>query len=133
MLRLEAWTWALVLVPFLVSSVDARVTRFVVERTTPYADGRTFGDVGAFERLEGTAHFEVDPSDPRNAVIVNIDRAPRNARGLVEFSAPFVLIKPVDLTRGNGKLLYGLNNRGRHRDDRDASRRDLTGRRSARR
>jgi hypothetical protein len=91
---------------------EARVTQFVVERTTPYADGRTFGDAGAFERLEGTAHFEVDPNDPLNAVIVNIDRTPRNARGLVEFSAPFVLIKPVDVTRGNGKLLFGLNNRG---------------------
>ena len=107
--RLAAWGLVLALgaVP-----VEARVTRFVVERTTPYADGRTFGDSGAFERLEGTAYFEVDPSDPLNAVIVNIDRAPRNARGLVEFSAPFVLIKPVDVTRGNGKLLYGLNNRG---------------------
>jgi len=92
--------------------VEARVTQFVVERTTPYADGKEFGEAGAFERLEGTAHFEVDPNDSRNAVIVNIDRAPRNARGLVEFSAPFVLIKPVDVTRGNGKLLYGLNNRG---------------------
>jgi hypothetical protein len=68
--------------------------------------------VGAFERLEGTAYFEVDPNDPLNAVIVNIDRAPRNARGLVEFSSSFVLIKPVDVSRGNGKLLYGLNNRG---------------------
>ena len=104
-------TWGLVLA-FGAVPIDARVTQFVVERTTPYADGRTFGDAGAFERLEGTAHFEVDPSDPLNAVIVNIDRAPRNARGLVEFSASFVLIKPVDVARGNGKLLYGLNNRG---------------------
>jgi hypothetical protein len=92
--------------------VDARVARFVVERTTPYGEGRTFGDAGQFERLEGTAYFEVDPNDPLNAVIVNLDRAPRNGRGLVEFSAPFVLIKPVDGTRGNDKLLFGLNNRG---------------------
>lgn len=92
--------------------VDARVTRFVVERTTPYGDGRTFGDAGQFERLEGTAYFEVDPTDPLNAVIVNLDRAPRNERALVEFSAPFVLIRPVDSTRGNDKLLFGLNNRG---------------------
>ena len=105
-------TWGLLLTLGAAVPVEARVTRFVVERTTPYADGRTFGDAGAFERLEGTVYFEVDPSDPLNAVIVNIDRAPRNVRGLVEFSAPFVLIKPVDMTRGNGKLLYGLNNRG---------------------
>ena len=110
MVRLS--TWGLVLALGASVPVEARVTRFVVERTTPYGDGRAFGDAGAFERLEGTAHFEVDPSDPLNAVIVNIDRAPRNARGFVEFSASFVLIKPVDVTRGNGKLLYGLNNRG---------------------
>ena len=91
---------------------DARVVRIEVERTTPHAGGRAFGDAGAFERLDGTAHMEVDPHDPRNAVIVNLDRAPRNARGLVEFSAPFFIIKPVDLARGNRKLLYGINNRG---------------------
>ena len=91
---------------------DARVVRIEVERTTPYAGGRAFGDAGPFERLDGVAHMEVDPDDPRNAVIVNLDRAPRNARGLVEFSAPFFIIKPVDLARGNRKLLYGINNRG---------------------
>lgn len=91
---------------------EARVTRFVVERSTPYADGRTFGAVGTFVRLEGTVHMEVDPDDPLNAVIVNMDRAPRNARGLVEFSAPFVIIRPTDFARGNQKILYGINNRG---------------------
>ena len=40
------------------------------------------------------------------------DRAPRTADGLVEFSAPFVIIKPVDMARGNQKVLYGVNNRG---------------------
>ena len=91
---------------------DARVVGIEVERTTPYAGGKTFGDAGAFERLEGTVHMEVDPDDPLNAVLVNLDRAPRNDRGLVEFSAPFFLIKPVDLASGNRKLLYGINNRG---------------------
>ena len=95
-----------------VESGEARVTRFVVERSTPYADGRTFGAVGTFVRLEGTVHMEVDPDDPLNAVIVNVDRAPRNARGLVEFSAPFVIIRPTDFARGNQKILYGINNRG---------------------
>ena len=91
---------------------DARVVRIEVERTTPYAGGKEFGDAGAFERLDGTVYMEVDPGDPLNAVIVNLDRAPRNERGLVEFSAPFFIIKPVDMARGNQKLLYGINNRG---------------------
>ena len=91
---------------------DARVVRIVVERTTPYAEGRSFGEAGVFERLEGTVYMEVDPEDPLNGVVVNLDQALRNANGQVEFSAPFVIIKPVDAPRGNRKILYGINNRG---------------------
>jgi len=93
---------------------DARVVRFVVEQTRTFADGTSFGDVGTYQRLDGTAYMEVNPfgGDPLNAVIVNLDRAPRNARGMVEFSAPFFILKPTDIARGNGKLFYGINNRG---------------------
>jgi len=91
---------------------DARVTRFVVEQRQPYAGGTQFGDAGTFERLVGTASFEVDPNDPLNAVIVNLDKAPRNARGMVEFTAPFWIVKPVDMSRGNQKIWYAINNRG---------------------
>ena len=97
---------------WLTNTADARVVRIVVERTTPYAGGRTFGAAGAFERLEGRVYMAVDPNEPLNAVVVNLDRAPRNAHGLVEFSTPFVIIRPVDRSRGNGKILYGINNRG---------------------
>jgi hypothetical protein len=69
------------------SSSEARVIRFVVEQRRPLADGMSFGTGGRYERLDGTAYFEVDPKDPLNAVIVNLDRAPRNARGMVEFSS----------------------------------------------
>ena len=44
--------------------------------------------------------MEVDPNDPLNAVIVNLDGAPRNAAGRVEFSAPFVIIRPVNHDAG---------------------------------
>ena len=93
-------------------SASARVVRLVVERTTPYAGGKAFGEHGPFERLEGTLYMEVDPTDPLNVIIINLDKAPRSATGRVEFSAPFVIIKPVDVTRGNRKILYGINNRG---------------------
>lgn len=93
-------------------TTEARVVRFVVEKTRPFADGKTFGDVGAFERLDGTVYMEVDPHDPFNAVIVNLDKARRNAKGLVEFRAPFFIIKPVVMARGNHKIFYGINNRG---------------------
>ena len=93
-------------------SIDARVTRFVVEERVALAPGMEWGTAGAYERLKGTAYMEVDPRDPLNAVIVNLNRAPRNARGMVEFSSPFLILKPVDMSRGNHKLWYGINNRG---------------------
>ena len=94
------------------SLAEARVVRFVVEQTRTFAEGKRFGDVGPYVRLDGTVVMEVDPSDPLNAVIVNLDKAPRNARGMVEFTAPFFILKPVDMARGNQKIFYGVNNRG---------------------
>ncbi len=91
---------------------EARVVRFVVEQRRLVASGMSWGASGPYERLDGTAYMEVDPRDPVNTVIVNLDRARRNARGKVEFSAPFFLLKPVDVARGNRKIFYGVNNRG---------------------
>ena len=93
-------------------SAEARVTRLVIEQREPYADGHSWSNAGPYERLVATAHFEVDPADPRNSLIVNLDKAPRNAAGKVEFSAPVFIIKPVDMARGNGKIFYNVNNRG---------------------
>lgn len=93
-------------------ATDARVSRFVVEQRRAFAAGMNFGSVGPYERLDGTAYMEVNPSDPLNAVIVNLDKAPKNARGMVDFSAPFFILKPVDMGRSNHKIFYGLNNRG---------------------
>lgn len=97
---------------FSATTADARVVGITIEKRRPLAGGQAFGSAGPYERLDGTARFEVDPKDPLNAVIVNIDKAPKNGRGMVEFSAPFVILKPVDLAKGNRKILYGLNNRG---------------------
>src|ERR1700681_3516190 len=91
---------------------DARVVRLVVEQTRKVVDGKSFGDVGAYERLDGTVYFEVDPRDPLNAVIVNIDKAPRTPSGMVGFSAPFYILKPGEMARGNRKIFYGVTNRG---------------------
>src|SRR6266851_1398498 len=91
---------------------EAKVVRFVVQQRGPFAEGATFGGTGAYERLTGTAYFEVDPNDPLNAVIVDLDLAPRNARGRVEFSTPFFILKPADISRGNRKIFYTANNRG---------------------
>ena len=97
---------------FAAFEAQARVTRFVVESREPYAAGTTFGTVGAVERLVGTATMEVDPANPLNAVIVNLDKAPRNLRGMVEYTSPFWILKPVNMANGNQKLWYAINNRG---------------------
>src|ERR1700704_1189324 len=99
MLKKTAILLALV-IALLPSPCDARVVRFVVDQKRPLAEGTTFGSAGAYERLDGTAYLEVDPKDPLNAVIVNLDKAPKNPRGMVEFNAPFVILKPVDVTKG---------------------------------
>jgi hypothetical protein len=98
------------------SQAEAHVVRFVVEQKRPVLDGKSFGDAGPYERLDGTVYFEVDPRDPLNSVIVNLDKAPRTPSGKVGFSAPFYMLKPVDITRGNGKIWYGVNNRGNKLD-----------------
>jgi hypothetical protein len=104
--------WCLVGLLLSARSLEARVVRFVVETTTPFASGHSYESAGPFVKLTGTVSLEVDPRDPLNAVIVNLDKAPRNARGMVEFSAPFIIIKPLDMRRGNQKIFYGVNNRG---------------------
>ena len=102
---------ALLAVP---AASDARVTRVEIERVeSPTFEGRSFGDVGPYEKLVGRVHGEVDPAAPENAVIADIERAPRNARGLVEYSADLIILRPVDPARGNGRLFFELNNRGR--------------------
>ena len=96
----------------LASAVDARIMRIEITSRVPLAGGMAFGEVGPYEKLRGTFHGEVDPNDSLNAVIVNLGKAPRNARGMVEYRSHFLILKPVDMARGNGKIFYGINNRG---------------------
>src|SRR5919106_1355556 len=107
---------ALVLLSAWPASSDARVVRFVVEQRRPIAEGASFGAAGPYERLDGTVYIEVDPRDPLNKVIVNLDKAPRGPNGLVGFSAPFFILKPTEMSRGNRKIFYGVNNRGNKLD-----------------
>src|SRR5688572_1629199 len=67
---------------------------------------------GTYEELIGTFHFTVDPTNSANRIIADIDLAPRNAAGRVEFSANFRLLKPKDAARGNGTALFEVSNRG---------------------
>jgi len=90
----------------------AKVTSFNVDHRLPFAGGASWGNAGPYEKLTGTAFMEVDPLNPLNAGIVDLDRAPRNARGMVELSTQFFILKPVDMARSNHKIFYAINNRG---------------------
>ncbi len=94
------------------AAAEARVTAIQITARERVAGGMEFGSRGAYEKLRGTVFFEVDPADPRNAAVFDIDKAPRNSRGRVEFAADFFILKPVDITKGNGALFFEANNRG---------------------
>jgi hypothetical protein len=96
------------------SAADARITKLtIVTKESPTFGGHTFPGVGQYEKLVGKAYGELDPNDPKNAVIVDIKLAPRNARGKVEYAVDFYILKPLDLSKGNHKVMYEPPNRGR--------------------
>ena len=93
-------------------TAHAEVIRFEVLQSGPAFEGRSFGSVGQYIKITARATIAVDPVDPRNAVIADIDKAPRNAQGKVEATADVVLLRPADPLRGNGTLLVDVPNRG---------------------
>ena len=92
----------------------SRVTRLDITSREPAFGGRSFGAVGEYEILLGTATAVADPGAPRDAGIADLENAPRNADGLVEYTFEVDILKPVDIARGNGVLVYEVNNRGRN-------------------
>src|SRR5215470_11011948 len=96
------------------ATTQARVTRIAIEkRVSPAFDGASFGNAGQYETLAGKAFGELDPNDPHNAVIQDIKLAPRNARGMVEYTATFQIVKPVDLAKASRLMWHDVPNRAR--------------------
>src|SRR5262245_47407433 len=94
---------------------ETRVTALeILQSAAPAFGAMKFGSVGAYERIAARVHFAVDPAHPNNAVIIDLDKAPRNAKGEVEFSAEMVLLRPLDPSKGNGGIFYEVANRGRN-------------------
>ena len=67
---------------------------------------------GAYERIHGRVQFAIDPKNPANRIITDIDLAPRGADGLVDFSADLVMFQPRDPKKSNGTALIEIVNRG---------------------
>jgi hypothetical protein len=92
--------------------LSAEVVRIEVTSRADLVGGQPFGAAGPYEKISGKVFFAVDPALPANRIVTDIDRAPRNAAGKVEFSSDFFLIKPKRVEKGNGAVLYEVSNRG---------------------
>ena len=106
--------FALVLLGFLLNPTDAHahVTDVVITHCTDVLGGKPFGDTGAYEKCVGTIYFALDPQNPRNRIIVDLDKAPRNAMGQIEFSSDLFVLRPKDPSRGNEAIFFDVVNRG---------------------
>jgi hypothetical protein len=105
--------WTVLVVSLGTSFVaEARVTSITIQNEQPAYAGRVFGAAGSYDVVSGRAYGELDPKDPRNAIITDINLAPINERGMVEYTATFTLEEPVDPSKSNGVLLYAVPNRG---------------------
>jgi alpha/beta hydrolase family protein len=92
--------------------VQAGVTRIEIISRADLLNGKEFGVAGAYEKIAARVYFAVDPNNPHNKIIVDLDKAQRNEQGLVEFSADLYILRPKDLNRGNGAALFEIPNRG---------------------
>jgi hypothetical protein len=90
----------------------AEVVSVEVTNRQPWAGGQAFGNVGAYEMLRGMVHYAINPRSPSASNVTDIRHAPINAQGLVEYSGPFVLIRPIDAAHGNHTTLVEAANRG---------------------
>jgi len=92
--------------------LDAALVRFEITRREPFAGGHPFGETGPYEKIVGRVYFTLDPGLRQNKSVVDLPLAARNEAGQVEFWADLFILAPVDPTKGNGALLYDVNNRG---------------------
>ena len=97
---------------FAPAAMRAEVTRVEITSKQDILGGKSFGAAGAYEKLTGKVYFAVDPNNPHNKIIVDLDKAPRNAQGKVEFSADIFIVRPKDPSKGNGALIFDIPNRG---------------------
>lgn len=94
-------------------SAHARITRIEIDSVeSPTFGGASFGATGQYEKLRGRAFGELDPNHALNRNVALLERAPRNAAGNVEYNLDILILKPVDMSRGNRTLIYDVVNRG---------------------
>ena len=93
-------------------AAQAGIDRLEILRTEPAFGGQAFGEAGTFERVSARAHGSLDPKHPANAGIQDIELAPRNAQGRVEYMSDVEIVRPSSRAKANGVLLFNITNRG---------------------
>jgi hypothetical protein len=111
-MRNRALVLAAILVALWSTTAQGRVDRVEVLSRSDVLDGQPFGEAGGYEKIIAKIHFAVRPDDPHNKLIVDLDKAPRNAVGEVEFASDCYLVRPKDAARGSGGVLVEIPNRG---------------------
>jgi hypothetical protein len=91
------------------------ITDLIVTDIADFADGHEFGAAGAYVRIKGVARGMLDSAAPQNAAIVDLDKAPLNAKGLVDYATDYDILRPKDALRGSSILVYDVPNRGSKR------------------
>lgn len=94
------------------AEASAEVVGVTITTRAPVADGRVFGPHGTYEQLTGRIEFALDPADPHNRGIVDLEYAPRDAKGRVHFTSDLSVLRPSDPGKGNGVMLFEVANRG---------------------
>ena len=94
--------------------VNGEIVSFSVTKVTPAFGGKAFGEWGRYLEIRGVATGLLDPSDARNKVIVDLDKAPVDQDGLVKYNVDVVMMTPEQ--GGNGSLVYSVTNRSRFLD-----------------
>ena len=108
-----AWVLSLLAVVVLAAPADAEVKKIVIDKkVSPAFDGKTFGTAGQYETLAGRAFGELDPNDAHNRIITDLQLAPRNRNGRIEYVASFFLVKPIDMSKSSRMMWHEVPNRG---------------------
>ena len=87
------------------------VTRFDINNRKIAWEGRSFGDVGSYEFIQGTLHYAVDPQDADNKLITDIGLVPAGDDGRVHFSSDVQILKPLNPAT-SGSIFFDVVNRG---------------------
>ena len=91
------------------AALYAKVTTIEIKSKKPAFNGQAFGAAGPYEEIKGIAVGEIDPNDPRNALITDIKFAPKNANGRVTYRTTFTILKPVDMSKASGTFCQKIH------------------------